>query len=343
MRDLRAAREEALLGCDLFNDRRERNLDAFIAHMLRAWLHLLRAVAAKQRRTRETRDWDLPRHLRDFIPDFEDPVRVNVEFFLGLRERIEHRFSRKRLHFVETLVSGKIHALLLNFEKTLVAEFGVRQSLSNALRFPIFLTSLTHDTRQLIDEAYGETPASVLRYIESYERKLEHAVLVNESYDFRIYLMPKASPSERDLPVEFVDLSKLSAEEAQAVENARVIIRDRHVEAVNVNRLKAGEVVARVQSLYAAFSVYYHTLAWRHYRIRPPSNAADPMQTDAHYCVYDRAHRDYLYTEAWVERLKTDLDGDPEAVVASWKPPRMVTPSALEPEESAAVEEVNDV
>jgi hypothetical protein len=329
MHDLRAAREEALLACDLLNDRRERNLDEFLAHMLRAWLHLLRAVDAKEHRTAESRAWDLSAYVRNRLPDPSDPLRANIEFFLGIHKSIEHRFSRKRLQFVEILISGKINALLLNFENTLVAEFGNRQSLAEALRFPIFLSSFTHESAQLVEQAYERAPASVLRFIESYESRLDHAVRISETYDFRIYLMPKAPPTQRDLPVEFVDLSMLSAEEAQAVENARIIIRDRHVEALNLNRLKASEVVARVRAIFAGFSVYYHTLAWRHYKIRPPSNAPDPMHTDTRYCVYDRAHRDYLYTEAWVDRLKRDLAENPDAVVSSWKPPRPEQPAQL--------------
>lgn len=322
MHDLRAAREEALLACDLYNDRRERNLDAFLAHMMRAWTHLLRAISNKERRRTQTHGWTLAQHLQAYVEDAADPLRANLEFFLGLHARIEHRFNRRRLQFVESIVSGKINALLLNFEKTLVAEFGARWSLADALRFPIFLSSLTHESPELLEEAYERVPASVLRFVETFEQRLDHAVRVSETYDFRIYLMPKSTPTERDLPIEFVDLSKLSAEEAQAVENARVIIRDRHVEALNVNRLKASEVVLRVQSVFPAFSMYHHTLAWRHYGIRPPGNAPDPARTDSRYAVYDRAHHDYLYTEAWVERLKEDLASDPEGVVALWKPER---------------------
>jgi hypothetical protein len=321
MHDLRAAREEALLGCDLFNDRRERNLDAFLAHMLRAWLLLLCAIASKEHRLGESRDWGLLEHLERYRPEPLDPLRANIEFFIGLRERTEHHFTRRRLQFVEILVSGKINALLLNFEKTLVAEFGERWSLANALRFPVFLSSMTHESPQLLEQAYEEIPASVLRFIESFENGLDHSIRVSEAYDFRVYLMPKASPADRDLPIEFVDVSKLSVQEAEAVENARVIIRDRHVEAINVNRLKASEVVTRVQAVYPNFSVYFHTLAWRRFKIRPPGNSSDPARTDSRYAIYDRAHQDYLYTEAWVERLKQELGTDPGAVVASWKPP----------------------
>lgn len=352
MHDLRAAREEALLACDLFNDRRERNLDAFLSHMFRAWLHLLRAIAAKEHRGKEASRGDLSTLLTHYVPDAADPLRANIEFLLGLRARIEHRFSRKRLQIIEVLVSGKLHALLLNFERTLTAEFGERQSLASALRFPIFLSSLTEASPELLERTYEQVPHSVLRFIETFEARLSGAVRISEAYDFRIYLMPKASPAGRDLPVEFVDVSKLSAQEAEAVENARVIIRDRHVEAINVNRLKASEVVSRVQEIFPAFSLYYHTLAWRHFGIRPHGNAPDPAHTDATYCVYDRAHRDYLYTEAWLERLKSALDGSPEAVVASWKPPRpaeeetdyssnssWITPASTSPAEPSTVNE----
>lgn len=338
MHDLRAAREEALLGCDLFNDRRERNLDAFLSHMLRAWLRLFCAIATKERRRAESRDWSLLAHLKRYRPDSLDPLRANIEFFIGLRERIEHHFTSKRLQFVEILVSGKINALLLNFEKTLVAEFGGRWSLSNALRFPIFLSSLTHESPQLLAEAYDMVPASVLRFIDSFESALDHSVRVSEAYDFRVYLMPKASPADRDLPIEFVDVSKLSVEEAEAVENARVIIRDRHVEAINVNRLKASEVVARVQAVYPAFSLYYHTLAWRHFGIRPSGNSPDPARTDSRYAIYDRAHRDYLYTEAWVDRLKEVLATDPEGVLTAWKPPPKPQPNQPQDVREAAAE-----
>jgi len=320
--DLRAAREEALLACDLFNDRHERNLDGFLAHMLAAWRHALRAIAAKGGRIEQLDGAELASRLRRYFPSAASPVRANLEFFIELHERIAHRFSRKRLRFVETLVSGKINALLLNFERTLVAEFGARASLADALRFPVFLSSLTTESALLLEQAYEGMPSSLTRFIDSYEARLDPSVRVSEAYDFRIYLMPKASPAARDLPVEFVDLSKLSAEEAEAVENARVIIRDRQIEAINVNRLKASEVVARVQTIFPSFSLYLHTLAWRHYGVRPPSNTPDPACTDTRFALYDRAHRDYLYTEAWVERLKEELAADPEAAIGSWKPAR---------------------
>jgi len=112
----------------------------------------------------------------------------------------------------------------------------------------------------------------------------------------------------------------MSNEQRGAIENARVIIRDRHVETLNIDRLKAGEVVERLKETYPFFNMSHHVLAWRYYRARPPSNAGDPARTDTRYCVYDRAHRDYLYTGAWVAKLKEELRAE-AGVIQRWKAP----------------------
>lgn len=328
MHDLRAAREEATLACDFLNEWRPRPLDAFVSHMLRAWLHVLRALATKEHRSRERRDFSLQEHVQAYFPDANDAVRANLEFFIALQERVSHRFSPTRLRHVETLIAGKITALLVNFERTMASSFGERSSLGERLRIPVSLGPLASHAAELRERTYDEAPASLVRFIETYDERVGSAIRASESYDFRLYLMPKASPRERDLPIEFVDLSVLSPEEATAVENARVIIRDRQVEAINVNRLKASEVVARLQGTFAGFSLYHHTLAWRHYGIRPSGIAVDPAKTDSAYALYDRAHRDYLYTEAWVERLRAALASDPEAAIASWKPPKNLRQAA---------------
>ena len=36
-------------------------------------------------------------------------------------------------------------------------------------------------------------------------------------------------------------------------------------------------------------------------------SAPKPEATDSKYCVYDAAHKGYLYTEAWVNKLSKDL------------------------------------
>lgn len=330
---LRVAREEAMLACDLYNQRRrERNLEAFIVHMAIAWLGLFHSICIKQRLDYryhkgrriervdgEPKTWDLQKCIAHFIPDNGDPMRANLEFFIRFRNRIEHRFTERQIRNLEALVAAKAQAYVLNFEKFVVAEFGPEFSLCDSLRFPIFLSSLTEDAVEAAKQIYEQVPRHVRSFIDEYDEAQDDAVRHSEAYEFRIYLMPKmSSRAKADLAIEFVDLSKLSEDQLETIENARVIIRDRHVETVNINRLKAGEVVERLRGVYHAFKMHHHVLAWKHYGIRPASNAANPTHTDARYCVYDRAHRDYLYTAAWVSKLEADLRDKPEDAIRKW-------------------------
>jgi hypothetical protein len=183
------------------------------------------------------------------------------------------------------------------------------------------LTSLTEDALEAVKRIYAEVPKSARTFIEEFEARMDDAAISNATYDFRILLVPKSSTKAKaDLAVEFLDKSKLSEEQLKAVETATVISRDRHVEAANLDRMKAGEVVKKVQVVYPHFSIQRdHVLAWKFFKIRPASNSADPMKTDARYCVYDRAHKDYIYSEAWVEKLKVELANEPAEKVASWR------------------------
>lgn len=56
----------------------------------------------------------------------------------------------------------------------------------------------------------------------------------------------------------------------------------------------------------------HHTSAWKHFKIRPQSGAKKPEQTITELCVYDSAHADYLYTDAWVSRLIKELSVEAE-------------------------------
>jgi uncharacterized protein DUF3644 len=324
-----------MLACDLYNQRRrERNLQAFIVHMSIAWLSLFQAICIRDdvdfyyRRGRrieridgEAKTWDLAKCVANLIPDERNPTRANIEFFLKLRNKIEHRFTERQLASLETLVAGKVQAYFLNFERALVKEFGKAYSLGESLRFPIFLSSLTEDAVDAIKRIYAEAPRKTKAFIDTFEASMDVATLSHPAYDFRIYLIQKlSSKSKADLAVEFIPKSKLSGAGLKVIEQATVVSKEVHVEIANLNRMRTGEVVEKVRAAYPDFNMYHHQLAWTHFGVRPHSNASDPTRTDARYCVYDRAHRDYTYLEAWVEKLRGALRTDAKSVITSWKP-----------------------
>jgi hypothetical protein len=146
-----AARDEATLAVRLYNDPgQSRAFEGFVVHMHLAWLYLLQARFAREgidfryRRSDDPRRfvvvdgehkrWELARCAEERWADENDPVRRNLEFFVALRNRIEHRHASTDRN-LGLSVSGHAQAHLLNFEDELVATFGTRYSLAETLGF----------------------------------------------------------------------------------------------------------------------------------------------------------------------------------------------------------------
>ena len=60
------------------------------------------------------------------------------------------------------------------------------------------------------------------------------------------------------------------------------------------------------------FTSNNHTQAWRYLKARPKSGAAQPGNTNKDYCIYHVAHKDYTYSEKWVDRLVAAMADDAE-------------------------------
>lgn len=323
---LQEAKKEALLAVDLFNRVDDlRRLEAFIVHMQIAWTYLLQARFERDgvdywhrdrtgRRVRgkdgEFRTWSLGDCLAEEFPDPHHPVRRNVEFFIGLRNRIEHRASPATV----PTVTGRCQSMIMNFEETLVIRFGDDEGLADRLRFPVFLSSLTSGAVESLKETYKRIPRAVASYVENFDAALDEDVLDDARYEFRVLLVQKTGPrSTADVAMEFVRLDELNDEQRQGVEKMQTLVRDKQVPVAHFDHVKASDVSKRVElALGVPFSVYgEHVTAWRHYKVRPESGSDAPEQTNARYCVYDPAHNDYLYTQAWIDKLIMDLgDGD---------------------------------
>jgi hypothetical protein len=63
----------------------------------------------------------------------------------------------------------------------------------------------------------------------------------------------------------------------------------------------------RVAEPVPGFNMNAHTEAWRRHGVRPDVHAADPATTDACFYLYDAAHGDYVYSEAWARKLIAEL------------------------------------
>lgn len=319
---LQASKGEARLAVDLHNrSGDERRLEAFIVHMSLAWLKLLQAFydkdgrerhlyrrdsSGRRQRTAEG-DWLMkPLHalLEESYAD-NNPIRLNVEFFLGLRHKVEHRHDRD----VAALVAGKVQAIVLNFENELVRMFGQEEGLADELRFPIFVGSVTEDAIQALKDIRARAPRPVLDYIQDFDAALDPEIAGSDAYDFRVVLIPQQGPkTEADVAMSFVRLDDLEPEHRDQVEHALTIIREKQVPVANLGQLLPQQVVNRiVAGTGLRFTRHDHTKCWQYYEVRPSSDSPTPERTKSDFCRWDAVFERHTYTEAWVSYLARKL------------------------------------
>jgi hypothetical protein len=320
---VQASKAEAMLAVEFYNTTGERrSLEAFVVHMHLVWLYLLHAEFKKdgtdcrywrtadsgrlvlERVDGEPKAWELGRCVRERWPRDEEPVRKNLEFFIGLRNRIEHRYQES----IGLMVAGHAQAMLLNYENELVGAFGLAEGLADRLRFPVFLSSLTPDGVESIKRIRARVPGRALRYINDFREGLDAAVADDARFEFRVHLVPQTGPrTSADLAINFVQADAIDPADRAVLERLGQTglvarhTRDRPVQ--NLGRHKPSHVVSEVAAKVPGFNKTDHAAAWKRHGTRPETGAEDPAATDERNCVYDQPQGDYLYTDAWIKKL----------------------------------------
>lgn len=315
-----ASQEEAMLAADLYNQSmRARRLEGFFVHMHLAWLYLFIAMYQRdhlpyhyrlsngryERVDSEPKTWDLAKFARERWHD-NDPTRRNLELTIALRHKIEHRYAEA----IAVATAGYAQSLLMNYERELTDTFGPAHTLGNHLRFPVFVGNLSKDGALRIAAAQQRLPRKTKRFLADYQAGLDPAVRDDQRYEFRVHLIPKASAkTDADVAMTFVRIEDLSEEQRRALaaigDTGTVVVREQIRDVANADKMKPGEASRKIQErIPFRFSVHSHfPKAWRALIARPAGKTDNPERTRADFCVYDRPHRDYLYTEAFVDKV----------------------------------------
>lgn len=320
-----ASRDEASLAVRLYNDPAEvRSFEGFIVHMHLAWLYLLHAEFTRDnvdyrywRRDKphllekvdgEPKRWELAKSTRERWPDPQDPVRANLEFFIGLRNRVEHRFARQQAA-LSAVVSGQAQALLLNYETELTDQFGIVSSLATRLRFPVFIGSFTEEGERALLALRKRLPASLRTFISDYHANLDPVVSGDPRYELRLRVLQELAPKDPDaLAIQYTKYDDLTDEERAAVERlgrkGQVIVKERLRNVVGADELNPMKVVQAVQArIPYRFTSDDFQRAWKKLNVRPGTKDPHPERTDEKYCTYYPRHRDYGYRPAYIEKL----------------------------------------
>ncbi len=249
--------------------------------------------------------WALSDCLRKHFGDGTPPARRNLDFIIGLRNKIEHRY----VPAVDAKVAGECQALLLNFDRLLSSEFGDYYSISDSLSVPLQTSTLRSTSRAIaMRELQAGHYDEVMEYVESFRSELPDAVYSDPSYSFRVYLIPKVGnhESSSDLAFEFVKYDPGKPDDMKALEHQVTLIRDRQVPVANAGKYKPSSVAEKVaEKLGREFSVNHHTRAWKHYKVR--ESGIDPEHCQVKFCQFDNVHQDYIYTDSWIDFLVDEL------------------------------------
>lgn len=279
----------------------------FYKRRIRPWYRKRTSGSGKgiryQKIDREPRHWDLSECLKQFFGTNHPPVRKNLEFLLGLRNKIEHR----QLPALDARLYGECQAALLNLEDILITHFGNKYALAEQLAVSLQFSRTVPQEKKVAARILASSSArSVVDYIERFRGGLASNVLNSMQYSYSVFLVPKVAnrANSVDCSVEFVKVNEASPEELDRLSKLNVLIKEKHIPITNIDLLKPGDVVLELNKrLSYEINIHAHTVAWKYYEVRPAKGDPHPERTRGEYCVYDPPHKDYLYTRTWVEKL----------------------------------------
>lgn len=261
----------------------------------------------------EYKAWELRECLRQYYKDQSPPPRKNLDFFIGLRNKIEHR----SMPDLDPEIFGECQAMLLNFETLLCQEFGDKHALKTGLTFSLQLAKTPH-TNQLkaLRSSTARLAHNIKGYIEKYRSSLSTDIQNSLEYSFRVFLVPKihGNPKSAELAVEFVHYDPSKPDEMEKYERLVALIKPKEISIANLGGLKPSQVAKKVaEAIGRPFKVNpHHVICYKQFNIRPSSRGDNPELCDNRYCYYDALHKDYVYREAWAKFLIEKLSDETE-------------------------------
>lgn len=341
---LEKARESALLAVEVYNKPATSfRSGGHIILMVVGWTALFHAIFLKRKtkpfyRKKDSnrfvelngdyKAWELAECVRQYFGSTTTPVRKNLEFFTGLRNKIEHRSMPELDH----RIFGECQALLFNFEDLLFQEFGGKYAINESLALALQFSRLRDPAQaKAASSLHRPLRQDVRQYIDNFRSSLSKEDLHDLGFSYKVFLIPKLAnhPGQADVAVEFVKYEPTKPDEMSQYNKIVALMKPSVVEAANVDRLLPGDVcelvkpvVQKVVDPKAQFvASYHHVAAYKYYKVRPKKGQGDPKKTDTKYCYYDEAHGDYTYTQQWVEFLKNEMKkpGQYEQVIKAYK------------------------
>jgi len=234
---------------------------------------------------------------REDCPLSSDVVK-NLVAIKTLRDNVEHLL----LESVGRSYWSLFQANCLNFDSVLRELFGAKLALEETLS-----VSLQFGQMQIAHLAklqkYDISPR-----IEAIDQAISQAVNENgsegPSYKFKVnYTFEKATKGEANIV--FTENNK-TASNVSTVLTKKVVGDELWPYKPNVVISKVREATDKL------FNPHHHQLAWKKFGARPRFGALNPADCKKDFCHYHTAHKDYTYSDKWVQFLIEIVSDDKE-------------------------------
>jgi hypothetical protein len=307
---LQKAKDSAILAVEIYNKPTIIfRSGGFIVLMCIAWNSLLQAIfetkgvkyfyRLENGRYKmidgDKKAWELDKLVDEFYnPD--GAIKSNLKFFIAIRNKIEHRYMPN----LDPEIAGECQALLLNFEELIVQEYGAKYSLVDSLFIPLQIT----ERKRVLPKTKDEK--KIIEFINTFRSALSDEVTYDPKYSFKAILIPKIGNhfNTSDIAIEFIKFNVNNSQEMEKYERMIVAIKEKQVAVTNAGKYPPGGVLRKINELINIdVNMNWHTEMWKKYRVRPESKDLNKAECNTKYCQYDVAHKDYVYTNDWINML----------------------------------------
>ncbi|MEL6666933.1 MAG: DUF3644 domain-containing protein [Pseudomonadota bacterium] len=229
---------------------------------------------------------------RDDCP-VTDGTRNNLRALKIIRDKVEHHL----LGGADPDWHALYQACCLNFDRTICELFGDKLSLSNELSLALQFA------RMEIGQLGAVQSHDLPKMIKAVDAELTSGMSDEQIGDLHyrfgvVYTLTSTSKSKAH--IRFVSPD---SPEGTAIENILVKYRD----AGESHPYRASEVAKLVQNATGErFTLHNHTQAWRLHKVRPRTSEPKTAQVNDKYCAYHSLHKEYSYSQDWVDLLTTE-------------------------------------
>jgi len=219
-----------------------------------------------------------------------DGAKRNLRTIKKLRDDVEHLLLGRS----DFKWAPLFQACCLNFDAALRKLFGESVSLERELSFALQFARL--DIEQVAVMQRYEVPEEIQALDARLREGMTDEQLADLEYQFRVvFTLDNATKSKAHF--QFVEPNSKEGDEIRSV-----LLKYKIADELYPH--KAGKVVSLVRrGAKKKITTHNHTQAWKYYKARPKSGAKDPENTIKDFCIYHPAHKDYTYSQKWVDHL----------------------------------------